>query len=120
MFASVGGVRVYWIAVAILGGVAFAWTVPTIFMLSLSFQSDENLIISTANVALGLFPWPFTIENYVRLLGYDDTPRWFLNSIVVSVVSTALVLLLSSTAGYALARIDFFGRNVILPSCSPA
>jgi multiple sugar transport system permease protein len=113
MFSSVGGVRVYWIAVAILGVVAFAWSVPTVFMLSLSFQSDENLIISTANVALGLFPWPFTIENYVRLLSYDDTPRWFLNSIIVSVASTGLVLLLSSLAGYAFARIDFFARNVI-------
>jgi multiple sugar transport system permease protein len=113
MFSSVGGVRVYWIAVAILGVIAFAWSVPTIFMLSLSFQSDENLILSTANVALGLFPWPFTIENYVRLLSYDDTPRWFFNTMIVSVVSTSLVLLLSSLAGYAFARIDFFARNVV-------
>lgn len=112
MFSNVGSAKTYWIVVAILGAVAFLWTVPTIFMLSLSFQSDENLIVTTANVALGLIPWPFTIENYVRLLSYDDTPRWFFNSIIVACTSTALVLVLSSTAGFAFARLKFIGRDV--------
>ncbi|MEO1016273.1 MAG: carbohydrate ABC transporter permease [Pseudomonadota bacterium] len=113
MFGNVGGTKVYWIVVGILGAIAFIWTVPTIFMVSLSLQSDQDLIISTANMALGLIPWPFTIENYVRLLSYDDTPRWFLNSIIVACCSTALVLILSSAAGFAFARLKFVGRDVL-------
>lgn len=113
MFGSVGGGRVYWMVIGILGALAFLWSVPTLFMVSLSLQSDERLIVSTANVAFGLLPWPVTIENYLRLLSYDDTPRWFLNSLVVSFTSTALVVLLSSLAGFAFARLRFFGRDVL-------
>lgn len=113
MFDSVGGNRLYWIVIAIFGGLAFIWSVPTIFMLSLSLQSNEALVLSTANVALGLIPWPITIENYVRLVSYEDTPRWFLNSIIVATVSTALVIALSSAAGYAFARLHFFGRHAL-------
>ncbi len=113
MFDSVGGNRLYWIVIAIFGGLAFIWSVPTIFMLSLSLQSNEALVLSTANVALGLIPWPITIENYVRLVSYEDTPRWFLNSIIVATVSTALVIALSAAAGYAFARLRFFGQNAL-------
>ena len=113
MFDSVGGSRLYWIVIAIFGGLAFVWSVPTIFMLSLSLQSNEALVLSTANVAFGLIPWPITIENYVRLVSYEDTPRWFFNSIVVATVSTALVIALSAAAGYAFARLRFFGQHAL-------
>lgn len=113
MFTTVGSHRLYWTIMAIFGAFAFLWSVPTIFMVSLSLQNDERLIISTANLALGLLPWPVTIENFQRLLAYDDTPRWFLNSLVVSASSTALVLLLSSLAGYAFARLRFVGRDLL-------
>jgi multiple sugar transport system permease protein len=111
--AAVGTARAYRILAAILCVGAFIWSVPTIFMLSLSLQSDENLIVSTTNVAFGLVPWPFTLENFVRLLSYDETPRWFFNSLFVSLVSTVFVLLLSSLAGYAFARLRFAGRDVV-------
>lgn len=113
MFTSVGSNRLYWIVIGVFGVLAFLWSVPTIFMLSLSLQSDQLLIVSTANLALGLLPWPLTFENYQRLLSYDDTPRWFLNSLVVSAVSTSLVLLLSSLAGYAFAWLRFAGRDLL-------
>jgi ABC-type glycerol-3-phosphate transport system permease component len=37
--------------------------------------------------------------------------RWTLNSLFVAVAATLLSLFLSSLAGYALARMEFFGRN---------
>lgn len=113
MYDSVGSNRTYRLVSAILIMLGIFWSLPTLFMLSLSFQHDENLIVTTANVALGLVPWPFTIENYERMLAFGDTPRWFLNSAIVSVASTLLVLLISSMAGYAFARIDFTGRDAL-------
>lgn len=113
MYEGVGTSRSYRIVAAILIALGVFWSLPTLFMLSLSFQHDENLIVTTANVALGLVPWPFTVENYLRLIAFDDTPRWFLNSAIVAVASTALVLLISSMAGYAFARIDFAGRDAL-------
>lgn len=105
--------RQYWLLTSFLGALAFLWLVPTLWMLSLSFQPNDLLARTTSNFAFGLIPFPFTGENYVRLLNYGLTPRWFLNSFIVAGGMTVLVLALSSTAGYALARIPFKGRSVV-------
>ncbi|EGU56109.1 ABC sugar transporter inner membrane binding protein [Vibrio nigripulchritudo ATCC 27043] len=94
---------------------AAIWLMPFLWMVSLSFQPNELLARDTGNTLLGLVPFPFTVENYQSLLSYGQTPWWFLNSVIVSGSTTVLVLLLSSLAGYAFARIEFSGKKVIYP-----
>jgi len=106
--------RRYWMLVAVLGAAAFIWSIPTIWMLSLSLQPNELLARTTSNTAMGLVPYPFTIDNYVNLLNLGMTPRWFLNSLIVATGMTVLTLILSTTAGYALARIRFPGRTAVI------
>lgn len=96
----------YWLVTA-LAIPAFIWLVPTIWMVSLSFQPNEVLARTTSTTALGLVPIPFTAENYAALFTYGQTPWWFMNSLIVSLGMTLGVLLVSTTAGYALARLDF-------------
>ncbi len=98
----------------LLALVAFLWLVPVLWMLSMSLQPNDVLARTTSNTALGLIPVPFTLENFARLFTLGLTPRWFLNSMIVAVGMTLLVLLLSSMAGYAFARIPFRGRNLLL------
>ncbi|MEY3480612.1 MAG: maltose/maltodextrin transporter permease, partial [Verrucomicrobiota bacterium] len=43
-----------------------------------------------------------------------DVLRWVANSVVVSLAVTAIGVLLSSSAGYALSRFRFFGRLAVL------
>ena len=105
--------RIYWYTCGALGVVALIWLLPTIWMLSLSFQPNELLARTTSNTLLGLVPAPFTIDNFVRLFTLGLTPRWFFNSLVVAVIMTGLVLVLSATAGYAFARIQFPGRGAL-------
>jgi multiple sugar transport system permease protein len=63
----------------------------------------------------GFIPWPFTIDNYVNLVKLATVPRWLMHSFVVAVSMTALVLIVSSLAGYAFARLDFpFKRTLFL------
>ncbi len=40
-------------------------------------------------------------------------PRWFLNSLLVASATTASVLFFDSLAGYTLARLRFFGKNLV-------
>ena len=94
---------------------AVVWLVPIVWMLSLALQPNELLARTTSNVAWGLVPWPFTLENLTFVLSQGLTPRWFLNSAIVSGSMTLLVLALSSMAGYAFARIRFPGRRIIYP-----
>lgn len=96
----------HWLVV-LLSIPAFIWLVPTIWMVSLSFQPNDVLARTTSSTALGLVPLPFTAENYAALFTYGQTPLWFMNSVIVSLGMTLGVLFVSTTAGYALARLTF-------------
>lgn len=96
---------------------AFIWLVPTICMVALSFQPNEVLARTTSSTAMGLVPIPFTAENYSALFAFGQTHWWFLNSLIVSVGMTIGVLAVSTTAGYALARLDFPGKIPITVIC---
>jgi multiple sugar transport system permease protein len=56
-----------------------------------------------------------TFDNF-RSIFADPTlpaPRWFLNSLGIASVFTTLVLIIDSLAGYAYARMEFPGRNLL-------
>ncbi len=106
----------YWLILA-LSIPAFIWLVPTIWMVSLSFQPNDVLARTTSSTALGLIPIPFTADNYIALFRFGQVPMWFLNSLIVSVGMTLAVLAVSTTAGYALARLDFPFKGPVLVLC---
>lgn len=96
---------------------AFLWLVPTVWMVSLSLQPNDLLARTTSSTALGLIPIPFTAENYAALFTFGQTPWWFLNSVIVATGMTLAVLAVSTTAGYALARLEFPFKNTVLIIC---
>jgi multiple sugar transport system permease protein len=55
----------------------------------------------------------FTLENYLYLFQNTEFPEWVKNTLIVSVVSTALSLTCSVFIGYALARLRFPGSNFL-------
>src|SRR5690606_28433815 len=55
----------------------------------------------------------FTLSNYERVIDQRGMGRAFMNSIIIAVPSTLLVLLVASMAAYAIAWMDFKARNVI-------
>lgn len=103
----------YWLILG-LSIPAFLWLVPTIWMVSLSFQPNEVLARTTSSTAFGLIPIPFTLDNYTALFLFGQTPWWFLNSIIVALGMTLGVLAVSTTAGYALARLNFPFKTPIM------
>ncbi|MDR7419394.1 MAG: carbohydrate ABC transporter permease [Armatimonadota bacterium] len=62
---------------------------------------------------LRLFPAHPTLENFREVLTRTQFPRWFGNSLVVALVTTASVAFFDSLVGYTLAKLRFPGRNVI-------
>lgn len=107
----------YYRLVIVLSIPAFVWLVPTIWMVSLSFQPNEILARTTSSTLLGLIPIPFTTENYAALFSFGQTPLWFLNSVIVAVGMTLGVLAVSTTAGYALARLEFPFKKALAFLC---
>ena len=88
---------------------AFLWIAPMIWMYSLSLSSNEALKTNTTS----MIPIAFTVENFLSVFQVGLTPRWFMNSVVVTVVTTVMTLGLSAMAGYAFARIPFKGKNLV-------
>lgn len=94
------------IAVAIMG---LVMVTPLLWTLGLSLKANGELMRDTGSV----LSWPYTLENYVATLRASSVFRWFANSVIVSLTTTAGVLALSSLAGYGFARLEFPGRNLL-------
>ena len=86
---------------------------PLLWMLSTSFKTN----LEATQLPPNWIPENVTTEAYSTIFrtGESQTPvlRWFLNSIVAASAQTALVLITASMAAYALARINFPGRNLL-------
>jgi multiple sugar transport system permease protein len=99
------------VAYVVLLFVAFLMFVPFIFSLSTSLKSqrEANQLLSLR----GLF-WPRNVifDNYSTVLD-SDIRRWFFNSAFVAVIWVLGRAFTASTAGYAFARMDFPGKNIL-------
>ncbi|MEU9929617.1 carbohydrate ABC transporter permease [Streptomyces anulatus] len=58
-------------------------------------------------------PTEWTLENFRQLLDKLDLPLYFMNSVIVAVLVTVSNLVFCSMLGYALAKLNFVGRNKI-------
>ncbi len=54
-----------------------------------------------------------TIGNYINVVFNSNIPRYFLNSVIISVGSTGLALILAIFASYGFARFDFRGKRLL-------
>jgi multiple sugar transport system permease protein len=60
------------------------------------------------------WPYPFTLNNFQTVIqSFQLFPTWLLNSTIVSVTVTVLRVLFAAMAGYAFARMEFTGKNVL-------
>jgi multiple sugar transport system permease protein len=88
---------------------ALLMVAPLLWTLLLSFKDNAELV-GNSGAALQA---PYTLENYAAILGNSSTMRWLLNSAVVSLGTTAGVLVLASLAGYGFARLEFPFRRTL-------
>lgn len=82
---------------------------PLIWTLLLSLKANAELVGNSGAALHG----PYTLENYVAIFGNSSTLRWLLNSAIVSLGTTAGVLILCSLAGYGFARLEFPFRRTL-------
>lgn len=56
-----------------------------------------------------------TLENFTSIFNDKSLPvvNWFLNSLLIASLFTAAILIIDSLAGYAYARLDFPGKNLL-------
>lgn len=88
---------------------AIVFLLPLIFMLFTSFKALSEAMSSSA-----LLPKEWTLENYGSIFGIAaDVPviRWLLNTGIVTIAGTVLVVFVDVLAAYALARLNLPGKK---------
>ena len=82
---------------------------PVVWALAVSLKREGSQIGNSINWFLP----PYTLENYPRVLLGSDVIIWVYNSTLVAVLSTALTLVVTPLAAYAIAKIGFRGRGIL-------
>ncbi|MEZ5448677.1 MAG: carbohydrate ABC transporter permease [Thiolinea sp.] len=68
----------------------------------------------TALFQIDYWPDSFSLQNYVDVLKSGDFPRNIVNSVFIASMTVVFSLLIAMTASYALARVKFRGRGLLL------
>jgi multiple sugar transport system permease protein len=78
-------------------------------MVFTSLKSYEQ----TVAVPPQFISWPLDFGNFSFVFAYMLYGNMYVNSVIIAVAQTFLVLLTAAMAAYAFARIDFVGRHVL-------
>lgn len=99
----------YYILITVLAVGSLLMLFPFVWMLLSAFKSSLEII----KVPPTFFPASPTLEGFKRVLFEAPFFRWLLNSVIVSVTVTFLVLFTSSLAGYVFAKFEFKFKQLI-------
>ncbi|MDR6867474.1 multiple sugar transport system permease protein [Microbacterium resistens] len=97
---------VLYVALAVM---ALPFVVPTVWMIASSFKPLNEILASPPT----LFTASPTWAAYAEAFAFQPFARQYANSVYIAVVVTLIVMLVSSLAGYAFARIRFRGQNLL-------
>jgi multiple sugar transport system permease protein len=100
-----GGIGLY---AAIAAYLIFA-LLPIYWTLKISV-TPQSLLYSEG---ITLWPSRTTFENYGIVLRATDFPRYFLNSVIVSLSTAAFVTVIATLAGYSMSRFGFRGKAAL-------
>jgi multiple sugar transport system permease protein len=88
---------------------ALFFLLPLLWMVVTAFKPFEEWL--TPN----WIPVNPTLENFTSIFNDKSLPvvNWFLNSLLIASLFTLVILIIDSLAGYAYARLEFPGKNLL-------
>lgn len=98
-----------WLSFAMALGFGLLMIAPFVLMVSTAFKPHAYVL----EIPPQLIPDEPTLENFTRAWSSGDFARFFFNSVLVTVTSTAISVSLSAMLGFAFARYRFPGRRFL-------
>ena len=83
---------------------------PVAWIVSLSFKSLEETTAGSPQ----FLPKDFTTSNYGAILDNGDFTRALINSFGIALIATVLSVIFATLAAYAIARLEFKGKRLVL------
>lgn len=95
----------------ILAAMAAVWLMPIVWLVITSFRAEAGAYTTY------IIPKGWTLNNYTRL--FTDTqqfsfPRWYMNTLWVSVVTCMLTTLMVLMVSYTFSRLRFTSRRLLM------
>lgn len=87
---------------------ACIWFFPIYWALVTSFRSEDETVKS-----MSALPLQATLDGYLYMIRNSSLPIWYLNSTIVSVSVTFLVVAMAACCGYAISQLRFPGRTAL-------
>src|SRR5688572_6926040 len=97
-----------WVVAVPMAVLALATVYPLMFTANVAMKTRRDYTLDRFSLA-DSWRW----DNIVKAWSSVGMSRYFLNSVIVVVCSVALLLLLGSMAGFALARLRFRGSSTL-------
>lgn len=103
---QVVGRMLFWLLVL---AIAFYTMAPFFYAISISFRTNAQVLVEARYL-----PEKLNLLNYQNLFGDSDFMRTMFNSATVATVTVLFSLVVGSFSAYALGRVQFRGRMVVL------
>ncbi len=95
--------------IAILLPICFLWLYPFLWVVSAAVKTNAQIFQGP-----GLIPAELHLENFARAWTQARIGLYFLNTVIVAVSATAIVVVTTGMMGYALGRYDFPGKKLVV------
>ncbi|MBT2593941.1 carbohydrate ABC transporter permease [Arthrobacter sp. ISL-72] len=99
------------LATVVVSVLAVAWLVPFAWATVTALKSETD----AASTPISWIPASgFTFDAFAKVLQSGNIPTWTLNSLFTSAAITAITLVISASVAYAISRIDFRGKRMLM------
>lgn len=88
---------------------ALIWAFPLYWAAITTFKPETEVV----RPFIELWPETFTLEAYSHVLHNTNIGLWYLNSLVIAVSVTFLVIVSGMACGYAISQLNFPGRRFL-------
>jgi ABC-type glycerol-3-phosphate transport system permease component len=94
---------------AVLIAATLVMLYPVLFMVGTAFKTQQQYLDSPYAL-----PWPLSFDNIGKAVHGGAFMTWFKNSVILTLGSVLISTSAGALAGYAIARMRFVGRNLLL------
>ena len=87
----------------------FLTLLPIFWMITGGFKTRAEIV----KIPMVIFPEKLSFNNFVEVFKHAPFGIYYLNSIIITVMSTISIIITSTAAGYSLSKFNFKGKNLI-------
>lgn len=87
---------------------------PFLFMLMASLKGNQQIFEDMTSARAFLPVGDVSLDNYGAVLSGSGIGRYFLNSVIITIVTVGIGIIVNSLAAFSLARLDWKGKSWVL------